>query len=120
MSTGCLQYRTNVAGIAHCLDSSAAVGTVFPIAFTAFDSAGLKGSATRVVTIAEPCAEGERWCPEDDPNGKCEAVTCAAAAELAALAAGARTNTSVGLRRPRGLSLGRPLLHGRRALGTRC
>ena len=88
MSTGCLQYRTNVAGIAHCLDSSAAVGTVFPIAFTAFDSAGLKGSATRVVTIAEPCAEGERWCPEDDPNGKCEAVTCAAAAELAALAAG--------------------------------
>ena len=88
MSTGCKQYRVKQAGIAHCLNTSAPVDSVFPITFTAYDSAGLTGSVTRTINIVAPCAEGETWCPEEDPKGKCEAVTCAAAAELAALSEG--------------------------------
>ncbi len=77
MSTGCKQYRVKQVGIAHCINISATVDTVFPITFTAFDSEGLIANVTRTITIVEPCAEGETWCPENSPEGGCQVVKIA-------------------------------------------
>ena len=85
---GCVDYKLSKLGLKYCLDTSAAVGTVFPITFAAFDSSGLNGSDVRTVAISEPCADNQNWCPEDDPAGKCEEVTCEVAAEMASLQGG--------------------------------
>ena len=96
--TGCPAYRVSSIGIEHCLDNTAPIDTTFEITFTAFDSAGLHGSATRYATIVAPeaqCGEGEHWCPKDDPKGRCESLRCEALTKLSELATSAASSVDV-------------------------
>ncbi|KAK3273248.1 hypothetical protein CYMTET_18494, partial [Cymbomonas tetramitiformis] len=73
---GCPEHEFVRKGLAGCLNTSAAVGTVFSIQFVVLDSALPPNLArvTRYVTIGTPCAEGEVFCEELD--GSCGTVAC--------------------------------------------
>ena len=77
-------YQFASVGIAPCaINTSAAVGTSFPLSFTVFDNGvpPLSATVSRTVLITAPCPSGQFYC-----SGTCLQISCAASAALAAAA----------------------------------
>ena len=73
---GCAGHELWRKGISACVNTMAPVGTTFVVSYVVFNSAGVMASDERVVIVAEPCGEGEHWCPSNDPSGRCENAAC--------------------------------------------
>ena len=77
-------YQFASVGLAPCaLNTSAPVGTRFPLTFIVFDNGvpPLSSSVTRTLLITAPCPLGQFYC-----DGTCLQISCAAPAALAAAA----------------------------------
>ena len=83
MPFGCAGHELWRKGVDSCLNTSTPVGTVFSVDFVVFDTDGVHASATRTITIGEPCPEGQYWCPTNSPMGRCERASCEAIEALA-------------------------------------
>ena len=70
---------------------STPVGTVYRLVFEVYDTGGLSATATRVVQVITPCAEGQSLCSD----GQCHNVDCPVWAGLQALSSQADTPTSL-------------------------
>ena len=73
---GCPGHELWRKGVASCVNPLAPVGTVFNVTFTVINSAGVLVSGIRTVTISPPCNDGQNWCPENSPKGRCEDAKC--------------------------------------------
>lgn len=73
---GCVGHELWRKGVSACVNAMAPVGTVFNISYAVHNAAGVLASDARTVTIAEPCGEGEHWCPPDSQSGRCVKATC--------------------------------------------
>ncbi|KAK3250934.1 hypothetical protein CYMTET_39709 [Cymbomonas tetramitiformis] len=75
LSYGCPGHEWATKGLLGCINTTAEVGTVFEINFVVFDSMvpAQNDSATRFVTITQPCASGEELCSDMT----CSPVSCA-------------------------------------------
>lgn len=70
---------------------STPVGTVYRLVFEVYDKGGLSATATRVVQVITPCADGQSLCSD----GQCHDVDCTVWAGLQALSGQADTPTSL-------------------------
>ncbi|KAK3260700.1 hypothetical protein CYMTET_30357, partial [Cymbomonas tetramitiformis] len=72
----CAGHEWVSKGVRGCVNTSAAVGTVFDVVFQVYDSSqpANGGSVTRHVSIIAPCASGEELCEDLS----CSNVSCAA------------------------------------------
>lgn len=69
---GCPGHEFATKGLAGCVDTAAAEGTVFAVRFVVFGTAGFpppNASAVRTVAIGAPCPPGQAYC-----GGACAAV----------------------------------------------
>ncbi|KAK3279960.1 hypothetical protein CYMTET_12181 [Cymbomonas tetramitiformis] len=75
LRTGCPGHEWRYKGLAACVNTSAAVGTMFQVDFVVFDSMipAQMATATRTVTITAPCASGEELCSDLG----CSSIPCA-------------------------------------------
>ncbi|KAK3237082.1 hypothetical protein CYMTET_52818, partial [Cymbomonas tetramitiformis] len=75
LSYGCHGHEWVTKGLSGCINTTAEVGTVFEIEFVVFDSMvpAQKSTATRFVTITQPCPSGEELCSDMT----CSPVSCA-------------------------------------------
>ncbi|KAK3274903.1 hypothetical protein CYMTET_16937 [Cymbomonas tetramitiformis] len=66
LGSGCAGHEWQTKGLQGCLNTSAAVGTIFEVVFLVFDSMtpAQNASASRTVTISQPCASGEELCDD--------------------------------------------------------
>ena len=62
LSTGCPGHQFAAKGLRGCVDTAAAVGSIFEVRFWVFDqqSPARNASATRTVVVVPPCAPGEQ------------------------------------------------------------
>ncbi|KAK3282301.1 hypothetical protein CYMTET_9956 [Cymbomonas tetramitiformis] len=74
LSTGCAGHEFVKKGMAGCINTSSAVGTIFNVTFLVFDTAqpAQSASTSRTITIISPCETGEELCSDFS----CSAVDC--------------------------------------------
>ena len=82
MATGCIGHRiADKQPIACGVDTvNADVGTVFMLPFTAYNSAGDRADAQRVITVVSPCSDGQYLC-----GSVCSPVNCVTRESVAGL-----------------------------------
>ena len=87
LDVGCPGHEFATKGLAGCLDTFAAVGTVFRVPYVVLDSAVPPNMATaeRLVTLVSPCEEEENYCEAAPGDWECTTLACAALVQTRAL-----------------------------------
>ncbi|KAK3254277.1 hypothetical protein CYMTET_36504 [Cymbomonas tetramitiformis] len=83
LDQGCPGHEFVTKGVDGCLSTSAEVGTIFQLQFIVFDEAIPSNTATvtRLITITQPCDDGNVWCAEF-VGSECSSVDCETRAML--------------------------------------